>query len=73
MNDTRLIIKTTNGLVLGGTLDYIGGATICINTPELNAMALTKLYELDASLRMYSSCWNVQIAKKHVEKVEFFD
>lgn len=73
MNTTKLLVKTTNGLAFGGTTDYIGSATICIDTPELNAMALTKLYELDATIRQYSDNWHVQIAKKHVEKVEFFD
>lgn len=35
MNATKLLVKTTNGLAFGGTTDYIGSATICIDTPEL--------------------------------------
>lgn len=73
MNAKRVVITTTDGLAFGGTTDFIGGATICVDVPSLNAMALTKLYELNATARQYSDHWGIQIAKKYIAKVEFFD
>lgn len=73
MNTKKVIITTKGGLAFGGTTDFIGCSTICINVPSLNAMALTKLYEFDATATMCSDHWRIQINKKFIEKIEFLD
>lgn len=74
MKPIGVIITTTNGLEIAGKSDYIGSATVAFDVPtEICPNAMTKLYELGASVHQYPNCWRVQIAKKHIETIKFFD
>lgn len=74
MKPIGVIITTTNGLEIAGKSDYIGSATVAFDVPsEICPCAMTKLYELDAHVHQYSDYWRVQIAKKHIENIKFFD
>ena len=69
----KAIISTTNGVILEGTTDYIGSATMCISVPSITADKANRLYTIDATMRQYSDHWDVQISKKHIEDVKLFD
>jgi hypothetical protein len=73
MKAITTIIATTNDIILEGESDYIGSATMCINVPKIDATKATKLYELDANITQYSNHWRIQIAKKHIKEVKFYD
>lgn len=69
----KAIIATTNDIIIEGKCDFIGSATIEISMPELPAHKVEKLYELNATMRQYSDCWTVQIAKYNIKDVRFID
>lgn len=73
MKATKVIVTTTDGTTFSGTTDYIGCATISVNAPLLNSAELVTLYKHDATVRQCSDHWQVQIAKKHITVVQFFD
>lgn len=69
----KTIITTTNDIILDGVSDFIGAATVCIDVPEIDATKATKLYELDATVRQFSDCWQIQISKKYIKEIRFVD
>lgn len=73
MKAITTIIATTNDIILEGVSDYIGSATMCIDVPRIDATKATKLYEIDANVTNYSDHWRIQIAKKYIKDVKFFD
>lgn len=71
MKKTAVKVTFTNGIVLEGVSDFIGGATMCVNVPIVTTEALNELYKLDASIRGNDDHWAIQVAKKHISEVQF--
>jgi hypothetical protein len=73
MEEVGVFIHTTNGIMVLGRNVYIGSATIAIDISVLNALTMTRLYELGATMSHRSDHWRVQISKKYIKDTEFFD
>jgi hypothetical protein len=71
MKKVAVKMTLTNGLVFEGVSDYIGSATMCIDVAKVDVVAIEKLYELNATVRALGDSWEIQISKKHIEKIEF--
>lgn len=71
MKKTAVKMTLTNGIVLEGVSDFIGGATMCVDVAKIEVEELNELYKCDASIRGNDDHWTIQVAKKHISEVQF--